>query len=54
MNPKFHICIYLGEIHLVLFALASLAQKGGEVVRFLGFARKMNHIPLLASEASSD
>ncbi|MDZ7876504.1 MAG: hypothetical protein U5L45_02490 [Saprospiraceae bacterium] len=30
------------------FALASLAQKGGEVVHFSGFARKMNHILPLA------
>jgi hypothetical protein len=34
------------------FLLASLA-KGGEVVRFSGFARKTNHIPpFFASEAS--
>ncbi|MDZ7880611.1 MAG: hypothetical protein U5L45_23250 [Saprospiraceae bacterium] len=31
-----------------IFALASLAQKEEKVVHFSGFARKMNHIPLLA------
>jgi hypothetical protein len=44
---------YLCQIRFT--SLCSLrSQKGGEVVHFSGFARKMNHIPLSrASEAST-
>jgi hypothetical protein len=42
------------EIHLVLFTLTSLAQKGGEVVRFSEQPKNEPHSPSLQAKRAID